>query len=165
MSGESLPGSPCSRFSESHAPPPWLRVLLWGFPVAWVGYWAFAEGADAAAGAAAGAVIVLFATASLEISQALYGGICVDETHLRVGRRRSVALADLDLETLRFEAGMEIHDVFGKRNVKSNPMWLPHTVALEGRDERGTISVVVKTRRPDELVAALRTGVTAAREA
>lgn len=161
-----MPGRPCGGFFESHAPPSWLRLLLWGLPAAWVLYWVVAEGGDAAAGAAVGAVtVLLFGTLPLEVSLAVYGGVCVDETHLRVGRRRSVALADLDLETLRFEAGVETFDVFGKRNVKSNPMWLPHTVALQGHDERGTISVVVKTRRPDELVAALRTGVAAAHQA
>lgn len=157
--------APCSRFSESHAPPAWLRLLLWGLPIAWVMYWFVAEGGDAAAGAAVGsATVLLFGTVPLEVGQRLYGGLCVDETHLRVGRRRSVALADLDLDTLGFEAGIEIHDVFGQRNLKSNPIWLPDTVALEGHDQRGTISVVVKTRRRDELVAALRAGVAAARE-
>lgn len=165
MSGDSLAGGRCSRFYDSQVPPVWLRILLWGPAPALVIFGAVTGRDDGAVWAAVMmALILVFVVGLMEFAVWFDGGICVNETRLWVGRRRSrsVALADLDLDTLRFEAAWEIYDVYGKGRLMSNPMWLPHFVAVDGHDERGSVSVIVKTRRPQELAAALRAGVRAA---
>lgn len=123
-----------------------------------LGYGWVSGGAGGAAGAAVGLSAILLAYGGLELGQRWYGGIVVDGTHLRVGTRRSVALSALDLSTLRFDAGPEVFAVFGDRNLKSTPLWRRDVVALDGRDERGAISVVLRTDRRDALVAALAAG-------
>jgi len=145
-------------FAESGAPPWWLRALVVAVCAGWLAFGAVAGGADGAAGAAMGAAIVGLGWGATELGQRWYGGIVVDETALRVGTRRQVALSALDLSTLRDEAGMETYAVFGERNLRSAPMWRRETVAVEGRDERGAISVVLRTDRRAELVDALVRG-------
>jgi len=145
-------------FAESGAPPPWMRALAVLLGVGVPGYGWFSGGAGGAAAGAVAISTVLLAYGGLELGQRLYGGVVVDRTHLRVGTRRSVALAALDLSTLRDEAGVETYAVFGERNLRSAPMWLRDTVAVNGRDDRGAISVVVRTNRRAELVEALAAG-------
>lgn len=145
-------------FVESGAPPAWLRALVALVCGAWLAFGYALRGADGAAGAAVGVALLLVAYGGLELGQRLYGGVVVDRTHLRVGTRRSVALSDLDLATLRDQAGMETFAVFGERNLRSAPIWLRDTVALQGRDERGPISVVIRTARRAELVESLTAG-------
>lgn len=150
------------KFAESGRPPWWLRLLAVGLACVAVGGGALVGGSDGAAGGAAGATIILIGWGlGLELGQALYGGVRVDATRLWVGKR-SVPLAALDLDTLRFEAGFEIYAVFARGHLLSNPMWLPDTVAIDGHSaEKGPVRVVVRTARRDELVAVLREGAAA----
>lgn len=147
------------RFAESAAPPAWLRLLVVGLAGAAIGWGALDGGADGAAGGAVVAAIILLVWGlGIELGQVIYGGVRIDATRLWVGRR-SVALAALDLGSLRYEAGVEIYAVFARGALLSNPMWLPDTVAIDGYTaQRGPVRVVVRTARRDELVAALRQG-------
>jgi len=47
--------------------------------------------------------------------------------------------------------------LFGSGNLKSNPMWPREAMAVRGNHGGLPISVMVRTNRRDELVAALRT--------
>ena len=158
MEGRIVDRRPRPTFKESHAPPPWLRVVLYVvIPAAVLGYTAYQL--DGAAGLGVGALIVavilLCGALSLEISAPLYGNIKVSGGVLSVGRR-AVPVSALDLSTLSVAETAEIYAVFGSGNLKSNPMWLRETVAVRGNHGGRPISVMVRTNRRDELVAALR---------
>ena len=142
-------------FKESHAPPPWLRVVLYVvIPAAVLGY--FTYQLDGAAGLSVGALIVavilLCSALPLELSAPLYGNIKVSGGVLSIGRR-TVPVSALDMSTLSFA---ETYVTFGSGNLKSNPMWLRETVTVRGDHGGRPISVMVRTNRRDELVAALR---------
>lgn len=99
---------------------------LWGLPPGLTVFGWLTGGADGAAGAAVGAaVILLFLTVPLEVSQSrrLYGGVRVADGRLHVGRR-SVPVAALDLSSMTSEASAEAFAVLGKGRLMSNPIWL-----------------------------------------
>lgn len=153
-----MPAAPTT-FAESGAPPPWLRALLWVVvPLGSIGGgWLAGGSSGALGGAVVAACVFVFLTLSLEISGRFYGGVRVEGDRLYVGRR-SVPVDALDLSTLRFQETADVYNVFGKGQLKSNPMWLKHTVAVEGSHDGRPVQVMVRTNRPDELVAALRAG-------
>lgn len=142
-------------FSESGAPPPWLRLLLLGVPLGGVVLAWFAGGADGAAGAAvAASAVLVFGVVPLELGQVLYGGVVVADGRLHVGRR-STPVRGLDLDTVSFEAGAEVFAVFGRDRLVTTPLWRRHTLAVSGREGTRPIRVVVRTDRREELLAAL----------
>lgn len=143
-------------FAESGAPPPWVRALLWVVvPLAAVGGGWLANGPGGAAGGAVGAACVLLAVIALEWGCRRDGGVTVVGGRLFVGRN-SVPVAALDLTTLGFVETPDVYRVFGSNQLKSNPLWLRHTVALDGHHDGRAVHVMVRTDHPDELVAALR---------
>lgn len=147
--------SPAPRFTESGAPPPWLRVLLWvGLPVVIVAWGGLTDGADGAwAGVLSAVVVCIGALVPIELS-VRQGHVRVVGDHLHVGRR-AVPVDALDLATLRFKETAAVYRFLGKGQLKSNPIWLRHTVALDGHHEGHPVQVMVRTNHPDELVAAL----------
>lgn len=144
------------QFSESGAPPRWLRLLLLGVPLGAVGLAWLTAGADSAAGAAVAALVVLVCgVVPLELGQVLYGGVVVAEGRLHVGRR-SAPVRALDLDTVTAQAGAEVFAVFGRDRLVSTPLWLRDTLAVSGHDGARALRVVVRTDRREELLAALR---------
>ncbi|MEO7556694.1 MAG: hypothetical protein ABIV94_08855 [Acidimicrobiales bacterium] len=128
-------------------PPPWLRALLWiGLPLAAVGGGWLANGAGGAAGGALGATLVLLAgVLPLELGQRFSGGVRVTRERLFVGRR-SVPVNALDVTTLRFEETLDVYKVFGRDQLKTNPLWLRHTVAVEGPPRRAGVCAAGRRR-------------------
>jgi hypothetical protein len=145
--------APTPTFVESGAPPAWLRVLLWGSLLLAGGAGA---SVDLALAALLVAILLCFLVLPLELSQRRYGGVCVEDGRIHVGRR-SAPVSGLDLDSVRAARPGEAFGVFDRSLLATNPMWLKHSLSIPGTNDDGDpIRVAVRTNHPEELLAALR---------